>query len=99
MRKASKATAVAQALAAGPDGLMSTMQGAAEMTRTALLEANHRGIPLQMSIGLAAVETTVTGAIALGQSDGHETVSPKMMAMQAGLLLGAAWAGEELDRG
>jgi hypothetical protein len=85
--------------AARASNMMVEAERAADITRTTLLTAHHVDIPMRISIGSAAVETTVTGAIALSRSDGHELVSPRMMAMQAGLLLGAAWASEELDRG
>ncbi len=81
------------------DGLYAELSISSEITRVALLSANRGGIPLRLSIGLAAVETTVTGAIVLSEGEGNGDVSARMMAMQAGLLLGAARVSEELDRG
>ena len=86
-------------LAAEPDYMASIMSRTAEIAREALLKAHREGIPLQLGIGSVRVEATSTGAILASGESRWEYAAPSSLAGAAGLLLGAAWAGEELDRG
>lgn len=89
----------AEAPQSGNAALIDAMNKTAQIIAEALVAANRAGIPLHMTVGNAGVETTEIAEVLVCHEGGREFTTSRLMAMQAGLLLGAARASEELDRG
>ena len=81
------------------DDLMERVTTTAALVQHTLVNAAKSAVPLMVSIGTVGVRANWGSDIMHAKAEGADLVGPTMFAMQAGVLLGAARAAQEMEDG